>query len=152
MTIFTFPIVNSSSLLGSGQTVEMPKMETWESSLASTVYSNFLLDQQVIRRSSLCFSHMYHGFHVTLLPQGISFLFCWVLEYTKQMWGSEFSNTQVFKQRWGLPHQRDFFFARILLRVTGLSNDFLASPNSRVWYLCFHDLIFKWSLKGENNK
>lgn len=110
MTIFTFPIVNSSSLLGSGQTVEMPKMETWESSLASTVYSNFLLDQQVIRRSSLCFSHMYHGFHVTLLPQGISFLFCWVLEYTKQMWGSEFSNTQVFKQRWGLPHQRDFFF------------------------------------------
>ena len=110
MTIFTFPIVNSSSLLGSGQTVEMPKMETWESSLASTVYSNFLLDQQVIRRSSLCFSHMYHGFHVTLLPQGISFLFCWVLEYTKQMWGSEFSNTQVFKQRWGLPHQRDLFF------------------------------------------
>lgn len=68
MTIFTFPIVNSSSLVGSGQTVEMPKMETGESSLASTAYSNFLLDQQVIRRSFSFFSHMDHGFHVTLLP------------------------------------------------------------------------------------
>lgn len=66
MTIFTFPIVNSGSLLGSGQTVEMPKMETWESSLASTVYSNFLLDQWVIRRSTPCFSHVLSSLYRTM--------------------------------------------------------------------------------------
>lgn len=129
MTIFTFPIVNSSSLLGSGQTVEMPKMETWESSLASIVYSNFLLYQQVIGRSSPCFSHMDHGFHVTLLPPCISFLFCWVLKHAKQMWCSEFSNTHVFKQRWGLSIKN--VFEGILLSVAGLSSDFLAFPNSK---------------------
>lgn len=132
MTIFTFPIVNSSSLLGSGQTVEMPKMETWESSSASTVYPNFLLDQQVIRRFPPCFPHIYLVCMGSWIACDIVATMLWNMQKSCEVVSSPFSSK-------GCPIKTVFW--GILLRVAGLANDSLAYSNSRVWCPCFHDLI-----------